>query len=567
MKLLCINSGEHSCTLAYMVDGKLQYALEEERFARVKASTDFTHECFRHPVSGLEFIHEKSGVLPRDVDHLIMTCPYKGLSGFRAWFHEITNWDATHKFSIDDFPDDKIVNIDHHFAHCNLAYFTSGFPQDEQVLVMSMDAAGGDYSAKYYIGYQNHLSFIDGIDMYRKSFGHFYAALTELLGFARLKDEGKVVGLAGRTSDIHSMLYEQWAKILELDPHRPVTKFDSHSHRMTYGGLYEEFFSAFYSVWGSSFWKSPQKMQLVASTGQRVFEDGVLRLIDKLHTRYPNIKRLALSGGCFANVKLNQRVNELDWVEEVYITPPMGDEGLSWGSCIATQQKLVGDVQVQRLNDVFLGASYDDEIESVATEYTDVVDISLNNDVPLLAARLLKDGYVCAIYQGRSEHGPRALGNRSILVDPRGHNVTYEKLNGILKRNDFMPFAPAVLSEYADVVFDVKKSKYTAEFMTMCYDTKPKWVTKIPLVVHPVDKTARIQIVTASSNLLLYKIMREFHHITDVPVLLNTSFNVHNEPIVNSPHDAFTHLQDETIQFLITPNHIYQKKEWTKWDK
>lgn len=556
MKLLCVNSGEHSCTTAYMVDGKIMYSLEEERFCRVKSSTDFTNETFRYPINSLMHLYNKFGVAPRDVDYLIMTCPYKGLDAFLNWFGAMSGQNKDNPLNISDFPIDKILNIDHHFAHCNLAYYTSGFNEDEQVFVVSIDAAGGDYSAKYYIGYQNQLTFIDGIDSTRKSFGHFYAALTELLGFRRLKDEGKVVGLAGQSTTIDNKLYDVWSKILELEPNRIITKPDNHSKKLDYGGVYEEVYSAFMSVVGSNFWKSSNFLKVVANTGQQIFEHGILNVLNRLHERYPNVKRLALSGGCFANVKLNMKINELDWVDEVYITPPMGDEGLSWGSCIAAQQQIVGDVKVRKLNNSFLGVGYSrEEIESVANEYN-ATKVSHGADIIEVASTMLVDEQICAIYQGRSEHGPRALGNRSILADPRG-GVTYEKLNGILKRNDFMPFAPVVLDKYANDVFDVKKSRYTAEFMTMCYNTREEWIDKIPLVVHPVDKTARIQIVTETSNPMLYKLLLSFYDKTNIPLLLNTSFNVHNEPIVNSPVDAFKHLEKNTIDYLITEHDIY----------
>ena len=171
----------------------------------------------------------------------------------------------------------------------------------------------------------------------------------------------------------------------------------------------------------------------------------------------------------------------------------------------------------------------------------------------------LKEGKVVGWFQGRYEHGPRALCNRSIIADPSVPG-TYKKVNDRLQRNDFMPFAPVVIDDYADQVFNVTKSKYTAEFMTMLYDTHPEWQDKIPAVVHPIDKTARIQIVTKNSNPKFYNLINKFNDITNIPVLLNTSFNVHGEPIVCHPKEAFVHLDNNIVDILVINNKIYSKK-------
>ena len=149
--------------------------------------------------------------------------------------------------------------------------------------------------------------------------------------------------------------------------------------------------------------------------------------------------------------------------------------------------------------------------------------------------------------------------NRSIIADPSVPG-TYKKVNDRLQRNDNMPFAPVVLDTYADSVFNVTKSRYTAEFMALLYDTHVEWHDKIPAVVHPVDKTARIQIVTPISNNKFYNLLTKFHAVTQIPVLLNTSFNVHGEPIVCHPKEAFVHLDNEIVDILVINNKVYTKK-------
>jgi carbamoyltransferase len=211
-----------------------------------------------------------------------------------------------------------------------------------------------------------------------------------------------------------------------------------------------------------------------------------------------------------------------------------------------------------KLNDVYMGTGYDD-IE-VGEQYWDMNKFSRELFTPEKAAKYLAEGKIMGVFNGRYEHGPRALGNRSIIGEVTNPD-TYDKINNKLKRNDFMPFAPAVMEEHANKIFKVDKSAYTAQFMTMLYDTRPEWADRIPTVVHPKDKTARIQIVTPNSNPTFYKILDEYNKITGVPVLLNTSFNVHEEPIVCHPNEAFAHLENDVVDLLIINNFIYRKYE------
>jgi carbamoyltransferase len=205
------------------------------------------------------------------------------------------------------------------------------------------------------------------------------------------------------------------------------------------------------------------------------------------------------------------------------------------------------DFKPIKFNDVFLGTEYTrDEILANSNGFKrDMFDLEQ-------VADFLIDKKIIGLYQGRSETGPRALGNRSIISDCT-HPDTYDKLNGKLQRNDYMPFAPAVLDEDVDTIFHLNKSKYACEFMTILVDTREEWREKIPTVVHPIDKTARIQIVTENSNPLFYAILKAYKRKSGFGILVNTSFNVHNEPIVDNPQDAFKHLQGGIIDYLVTP--------------
>jgi carbamoyltransferase len=304
-------------------------------------------------------------------------------------------------------------------------------------------------------------------------------------------------------------------------------------------------------------WKRDEHRKKIAYCGQMVFEEAILDILNTLHNQYPHVKKLALSGGVFANVKMNKRINELEWVDEVFITPPMGDEGLPLGSLAIVLKQLHPEFKPTRLENVYFGIEYsEEEVDNAANNILGTYyKIPYNVDY---VGELLKAKKILGLYNGRSEHGPRALGNRTITCDPT-HPETYDIINGKLQRNDFMPFAPAVLDEDADRLFKVDKSRYTAEFMTMLYDTRDEFKDMLPTVTHPVDKTARIQIVTQESNPFFYDILKKYKELTGIGCLVNTSFNVHNEPIVNKPEEAFKHLKNGIVDFLVTPYGIYLK--------
>jgi carbamoyltransferase len=533
-KILGFIAGAHSCGTCYVKNGEVMAVIEEERLTRIKPYVDFEKSFERYPIQSMRCLQERYGVRFEEMDYFTSFFPYETAKGiFQAAF-------------LYEIPEDKYIYIDHHEAHCILSYYTSGFQED--TLVFCADASGGvnGHSSRTYLGTRGRLEYLDGITTKRKSIGHFYAALTELLGYKRLKDEGKIVGLSGH-GRVWPNLYSAWNEAIKIEG----SQTDADNHHIEAGGVYADLFGKFYEVIGSKYWKSKWAVEDVACTGQTIFEEKVIQLIRNLHSRVPHTRKIALSGGIFANVKLNKRINEMPEFDEIYVLPPMGDEGLAFGCCLGALKKIHPQLQPYKLKDAFLGNEYTKEEFDKAAEGFNREDLNLDR-----VAEILRDKKIVGLYQGRSEHGPRALGNRSIICDP-SHPETYDILNGKLERNDYMPFAPAVLDEDVDMIFHITKSKYTAEFMTLLVDTKEEWKEKIPTVVHPKDKTARIQIVTENSNPLFYQILKKYKEVSGAGILVNTSFNVHNEPIVERPENAFNHLKSGIVDYLVTPFGIY----------
>jgi carbamoyltransferase len=278
-------------------------------------------------------------------------------------------------------------------------------------------------------------------------------------------------------------------------------------------------------------------------------EQYMLEFVSYFKSKFPDTNKLCLAGGLFANVKLNQKINEYAGFDEIFIAPAMSDEGLALGAAIAKSVEL-GEFKVKKIKNAFLG------IETIDLE--EVEDIEIEPLDPIKVASWLKDNKVIGVFANRREWGPRALGGTSIMYNPTDPNAQ-NYINFRLNRSEVMPFAPVVLDGYEEELFYCYKSKYASEFMTLCYNVKEQWVEKIPGVINIFDGTARPQIAK-KDNEPFYSILTEFYNQTGVPSTMNTSFNVHGEPIINTLHEALKHLKNGVIDYLITNNKIYKLK-------
>jgi carbamoyltransferase len=267
-----------------------------------------------------------------------------------------------------------------------------------------------------------------------------------------------------------------------------------------------------------------------------------------------------VSGGLFANVKLNRLLAERLPIDEIFVFPAMGDEGLTVGGALSYLMKRDGLEawldQRRGLASLYLGRDYTESADRVLAGSRGLRPTG-EDPVAGSAARLA-EGRIGAIYTGRMEYGPRALGARSILANP-SRRETHDLLNFRLSRSEFMPFAPVVTAGNADSIFDISPVMARAcENMTITCNVKPEWRSRIAAVVH-VDGSARPQIIERNVNPLYYDILAGFERATGLPVLVNTSFNVHEEPIVNTPAECARALQDGRIDFVVTQGGLYER--------
>jgi carbamoyltransferase len=414
----------------------------------------------------------------------------------------------------------KLKRVEHHLSHAANAYYTSGF---DEALVVTLDGYGSGLAGSINAGRGGKIERLHGQE-YPHSLGTFYESVTSALGFTPSRHEGKIVGLAA---------YGDPAVLGDILRSRFV---------QSNGGfrIVETNNVYFARLLANQFPKID-----VAAAYQRVLEEVASAYVAQ-YIKKTGLKNLVLSGGVVANVKLNQRLREIPGVEGIFIHPNMGDGGCGTGAALL---EFAGRPETgRRLNDVYFGPEFSAD---------DIVDALKRAQLPFTEykpiepkiAMLLAAGKVVARFEGRMEYGPRALGHRSILYHAKEPAVN-QWLNQRLGRTEFMPFAPATLYEHRDACYlNIKGADYAALFMTITFDCTESMKRDCPAAVH-VDGTARPQLVSAESSPGFHRILTEYHRLTGIPSVINTSFNMHEEPIVCSPDDAVRAFLQGNLDYL-----------------
>ena len=440
-----------------------------------------------------------------------------------------------------------LSDYNHHYAHALSALF---FTDWRDALIYTADGGGDNtfYSARHckdgkikaLFGGDNEVLNLNSNAAH--SIGLVYGFMTQALGYKINRHEGKLTGLAAFGEP---MIYDDLKKHFWVGDDGVVkTNFTTLKKMIRH-------------VQGAG--KSVKPADAAASV-QKLLEEIITESVC-IYLKQTGARKLALAGGVFANVALNRRLAELADVDELFVFPAMGDEGLAVGGVYDVLLRRDGwdewSRQRRRLEHLYWGGSHDDEARQLFNEQAAREN---GDDAAQTAAELLAAGKIVAIYCGGMEFGPRALGARSILANPSDAAVN-KTLNERLQRTEFMPFAPYILEEDADDVFDLPAaSKYAARFMTITCAVREKWRDKIPAVVH-VDGSARPQIISDKHNPLYARVLREFKARTGLPVLVNTSFNVHEEPIVYKPAECLRALNDGRVDYVLLESGVYQRRD------
>jgi carbamoyltransferase len=442
---------------------------------------------------------------------------------------------------------------EHHAAHAAGAYYPSGF---NDAVVITIDGVGDCLSATIYSAHDGQLRRTRQLFYNEFPAAADYEVFTAMMGFNPDRHCGKITGLAGygaRNDDcvdaVRQFFGDSWQRGRSnfFDAmHGP----DARNVIRDLRRLRETRFGRF-------------RRENLAFAIQHLTEERVLGLVQAYVSDVPRTD-IALAGGLFANVRINQKIKELGF-RNIFIQPAMDDGGLSFGAALhhlSCRTRLIP----RRLPDVFLGPGYTvDHIQDALDRAG--LDYDRLEHLPYAVARLIADGKVVARYDGRMEFGPRALGNRSILYDTRDPSVN-TWLNKRLRRTEFMPFAPATLDDHADSLYQgLEGCRHTAEFMTITFDCTDEMKRLSPAVVH-VDGTARAQLVRAEANPGLYEIIDEYRRITGIPSVVNTSFNMHESPIVATPEDAIQSFRQGRLDYLaIGPFLVRSEAERAVCDK
>jgi carbamoyltransferase len=568
MRILAIHSGVHDSSAAAFDDYNLLAAVQQERLIRHKG---WGAEI---PWLAIDEVLRTAGWIRTDVDAIAFVRGYFPTQYFRfplanelhyAWQRQFGRErtkrdiaDLCRRFGIEDsltlFRADRFLAengfraglpvrfVNHHEAHALAALF---FTDWDDALIYTSDGVGDNVSYSMRALKAGKLECFYGDDRWFlpdepcAGLAYAYAFATEACGFRRLRHEGKLTGLAAygepAIAPALASCFEFGKNGLISAPFKTWDEMGERIKMICRG----------------------HPRETIAASIQKVIEDLTAQSV-LYWLKQTGARRLALAGGLFANVRLNRLLAETMPIEEIFILPPMGDDGLSVGSGLATLLARDGLAtwltKRRRLDNVYLGQNYDDRIDACLEQTSGV---RRHGGTPIeLATDMVRQGKAGAVYSGRMEFGPRALGARSIIASPSDATIN-DTLNKRLERSEFMPFAPYVLEEDAERVFEITPiNRYTAHFMTITCAVKPEWLARIPAVVH-VDGTARPQILRESENPLFGGILRRFRDATGLPVLINTSFNVHEEPIVNRPQECRKALVDGRVDFVVTNRAVY----------
>jgi carbamoyltransferase len=553
MYILGINAYHGGASACLIRDGQIVAAAEEERFKRVKYWAGF-------PVEAIRYCLDEAGITAREVDHVgisrdpgahlhkkllyvLSSRPSLRLvrdrlanaakvQDLRQVLAEALGMDAS-AFRA------EFHNVEHHRAHMASAFFVSPF---REAAILSVDGMGDFVSTMWGVGRDNRLEVMGSVG-FPHSLGNFYTMISQWLGFPKYGDEGKVMGLAAYGQPVYLDQMRQIVRVqrdgtfeLDLD----YVAHGAEGATMTWadgapaiGPLYTGKLVRLLGPAREPRTEITEQQQNVAASLQAMLEEAEFGLVEMLQ-RSTGQKALCMAGGVALNSSFNGKVLPNTAFDEIYIQPAAGDAGTALGVCYYIYHQLLGWPRACVLDHAYTGPRFENgriagQLQAHGLPFEELDD----GELVRRTAALVAGGNVTGWFQGRMEWGPRALGNRSIVADPRRPDMK-DILNARIKyREPFRPFAPSILHEAVGDYFD---QSYPDPFMIKVYNVLPDKRDEIPAVTH-VDGTGRLQTVHRDTNPLYWQLIDEFRNQTGVPVVLNTSFN-ENEPIVCMPEEA-----------------------------
>ena len=557
----------HDSAAALLKDGHVIAAVEEERFSRKKFDDDFPKMaiewCLKdanispEQISSVAFYDKPILKFERLLDNYIAVAPrglYSFLDTIPKWLHKRLWIKNDIKKSLKGFKGD-IIFPEHHLSHAAYSFYTSPF---EESAILTTDGVGEWSTTSIGMGHDNSVKLLQDI-RWPHSLGLFYSAFTYFLGFQVNEGEYKLMGLSSYGKPkYYDLILENLIDV----------KNDGSIHlNMDYFAFtYDKVMTnqKFSELFGIKRRKEDEEVKQIhfdiGASAQKVLEDILLKMVEYLYQKTKS-KNLCLGGGVALNGVANYKILKESSFENIHIPPSPGDAGSAVGaaqylyySYHKQNRKVENDVTKRIIENVYVGPSFSsDEIKKFLDEKNIKYEILNEDELVKNCARLIVEGNVVGWYQGKMEWGPRALGNRSILADPRQKEMKDILNEKIKHRESFRPFAPSILEEYVAEYFEMN---IPSPYMLMVSPVKKP--DKIPAVTH-VDGTGRLQTVSKNSNPLYYKLINEFYNLTGIPVVINTSMNVKGEPIVNTPEQAYNMLIKTDMDCIFLKNFMVKK--------
>ena len=571
LKILGINYGGHDTSACIMINGKFVALCEEERYIGKKHTRNF-------PENAIADCLKKASISIDQIDEITLS--------YNPEMLKIENFDQiispnrknlkigdlkklvqlrSQSFDFENFIRQKLnfkgkitPNL-HHLCHLASCYYPSGF---NDALVVSHDGIGEIDCSLMATAKDGKISVFHHGNQWPNSLGLLYAAVTHYLGWKYNSDEGIVMGLAPYGDDTQLIpAGKKTFKEIFKDIVYPVGDFDYEIDRswIAFHDVRDKWISEkFVQTFGpkrNPEGKIDEHHKHVACALQNRLEEIIIQQLKKCKEKF-GLKKLCLSGGVALNCSLNGKIVENGIFDEIFVQPASGDNGTAIGACYLSAKNLKKDLKPSKWDSYYLGSSFtNDEIEQQLKNFK--IKYIKDKNLAKNIAKQLANQRIIGWFQGGAEFGPRALGNRSILTAPFPKEMK-DILNSKVKfRESFRPFAPAILSEFASSYFNIQQE---TPHMLIATNVKSDKISEIPAVVH-VDNTARLQTVSSSDNLNFRKLIEAFHKETGCPVLLNTSFNVKGQPIVNSPLDAIKCFLSTEIDVLAIGDFVADKRD------
>lgn len=569
MNILGINAYHGNASAAILCDGKLIAAVEEERFNRVKYAAGF-------PAAAIRYCLQTAGITLAELDHVaVPRNPYARLGTKLFYALRMPSFARERAKVLAKFtgipealaaafnigPEKvhaKFHRVEHHIAHLASAFYCSPF---DEAALLSADGLGDFASSMWGAGFGRRMN-IHGSIAFPHSLGLYYSAVTQYLGFLKFGDEYKVMGLGAYGEpeflpEFREIVHSNGARFhlgLEYFTHHrsgPEMSWAEADKTPVLGKMYSDAMPRKLGPERAPEAPIEQRHKNLASSLQARLEEVYLGMLRRLHQE-TDLKSVCLAGGVAFNCVANGKIPDKAGFENVYVHPAAGDAGLAVGAAQFVWHQVLGKPRAFAMEHAYWGPEFSREEIRAAVNASRLAENGCAvNELPELdllqkTAAIIADGKILGWFQGRAEWGPRALGNRSIVADPRRPEMK-EILNQRIKHREiFRPFAPSILAEKTGEWFE---QSHPSPFMTMAYVVKPEKRDKIPAPTH-VDGTGRLQTVTPTANPRYWKLISEFERQTGVPVVLNTSFN-DNEPIVCKPQEAIDCFQRTRMDALV----------------